>query len=756
MVARYWLQDDQRDRSYNYTDVITDEMLIESYGFQENQLELVTSVGTMKFADRPKYVGHTYYEGRVVSLPSAERAMPELLSAGVELSQCTLRVANLDGLYTNFLPGGADYTTFIGYPVTIEMCLRNEENSKRPIFQGIVSHENGVSFSTQEITFKFRDQLDFLNNKIPLESITKEVYQGAPEESIGKLIGLAFGDWTANWEWIENGTFSYSIGAANVNVINFAPLGSGAGIPGTYTGPANLTDNLGGYFVFHTGGRAGKTYHPTEIIDVKIKRGSNYMQADFVNQAIPKGGHWTVRVDGVIARTIENEEIFYDYQYNSGDIAIIKTRIPIEGTTWEASRDTNPLDQARELLIALGRLSYSDIDGPSFENVRSYFEDQSVSTSWGRIAIKGDFPTELNGNLFGNLMIIPLFNASGQVIEHSWLFNDAWTNQPEPGIEDWNYGLNLSTYPSSNAADGGNAAKLAEWITFRLNENLRDYPYDSVRQAEAVLKVVSDTEAYVYINPAHGAMPATPTFGATPLYWEAESTAVIDEGLKTRIFFGDKDQVVLDGVSSLLKCALIDMYVNNNLQIAFSGLWPEHFPTISQMKRISQYDIVEASIDVSSDNRAFFTTAQANYAWIPWMSKAGATTKKMKNQTAIDKIGRDIIKEIDLPAIYQESAAVFVTQTYIRLASAALLTVKMQVGWKHLLRDLGEFVSVSIKLGSVNFLNVPCQIRRIAVLPEMTGAEITMVSFVNFSFPEYDSPSASNNLSSYDIALQDA
>jgi hypothetical protein len=636
------------------------------------------------------------------------------------------------------------------------MCLRNEENSRRPIFQGIVSHEGGVSFTTEEITFKFRDQLDFLNNKIPLESITREAFPNAPDESIGKLIPIALGDWTVNWEWIENGNVSVRVGEINTNAMNFTPIGLGAGLPGIFIGEVSSQTLQGGYFLFHSGGRAGKTYYPEDIPEVYIKRGSNYLSADIINQPVPRGGHWAALVYNIRVRNTEGDIQLVPYEYNSGDMAIIKTRVPISGDTWDEQRDTNPLDQAKEALIALGRLSEGDIDGPSFENVRSYFTDQTVSTSWGRIAIVGDFPTELNGNLFGNLMIIPLFNASGQVIEHSWLFNDAWTNQPEPGTEYWNYGLNLSTYPSSNPADGGNAAKLAEWITYRLNENLRDYPYDSVRQAEAVLKVVSDTEAYVYINPAHGAMPATPTFGATPLYWEAESTAVIDAGLRTRCIFGTKDQVVLDAVSSLLKCALVDMYVNNNLKIAFSGLWPEHFPTISQMKRISQYDIVEKSIDVSSDHRSFFTTAQANYAWVPWASRAGGTTKKMKNQTAINGIGRDIIKEIDLPAIYQESAAVFVAQTYIRLASAALLTVKMEVGWKHLLRDLGEFVSVSIKLGSLNFENVPCQIRRIAVLPEMTGAELTMVSFVNFSFPEYDSPSASNNLSSYDIALQDA
>ncbi len=238
--------------------------------------------------------------------------------------------------------------------------------------------------------------------------------------------------------------------------------------------------------------------------------------------------------------------------------------------------------------------------------------------------------------------------------------------------------------------------------------------------------------------------------------FETIDTSVSQEGIKTRVFFGDKNQTVLDGVSSLLKCVLVDMFVNNNLQIGFAGLWPQHFPSISQMAKISQYDIVEESINITSDERNFFSTAQANYCWVPWANRAGGTTKKMRNQSAVAGIGRDIIKEIDLPALYLDPDAVFILSSYIRLASAALVTVRMQVGWKHLLRDLGQFVALSINLGSLNFVNVPCQIRKISILPEVTGSELEMISFVNFSFPGYDSPSASRNLSSYDIELTDA
>jgi hypothetical protein len=756
MVDRFWLQEDQRDRSFAYATQITDDMLAESFGFQENQLELITSVGSFRFADRPKYVGVDFYEGRIASLPKAERVMPDIFSSNVELSECSLTVCNVDGYFTKYLPGGEDYKTFIGDNVMIQMCLRNEESSKKSIFLGAVSYENGVSYNVNEITFKFRDKLDFLNNKYPLESITKEAFPDAPQENIGKLIPIALGDFTANWEWKENGTQTYSVGeASGLVVVNMTPVGLGGGLPGYCVGVGHTG---GAYFLFHTGGRAGKTYRPLHIEDVMIKRGSNYLWGVMVEAPWAVAGHWACYVTHVKARTEDGDLTYYPYEHAAGDLAVIKVKVPIEGETWDELRDTSPMEQAKEALIALGRLSSYDIDGASFELMKGALLPSSSGGGSGKIKIAGNFPTELNGSLFGGFFTFSVYKEDGSVYKMLVWFNDVWQGTPYPEIAFLDLFDNaafpgLSTTPSNNKADCGNAALLADWIATNLNMSIGD---EGQRLCKFEVSVTSDTEAYIYLRPYYRGIAASPIFTGLPFSWEVEEGAVVTDGVKTRIYFGDNDKTVLSSVGSLLKCALIDMYVDKNLKISFSSLWPQHYPQLGQIKNVLQYDIVEPSVEVYSDQKNFFTCAQANYSWLSWINRAGGQTKRMKNSNAEAQVGRSIIKEIDLPALYREADALAVLSTYIRLASAYLVSLKMKLGWKHLLRDLGEFVCVSFKQGSLNFDKVPCQIRKIAILPEVTGLEVEVVAFINFSYPNYISPSAAKNLSSFSQILEDA
>lgn len=744
MVARFWLQSDMRDRSYNYGSFITQDMLDESYKAQENQLELVVDVGNFSVADRPKYLGTRFYEGRMIDLPKAERIMPEMLSANVEFSECKITISNIDGKYTEYLPGGSQYSTFQGVPVSISMGLRDVQESLIPIFSGVVSYENGVSFSRNDITFKFRDRLEKLNTKYPLESITIDNYPEVPESNIGKLIPLHLGDWTGNWEWQENGTFSYPVGDSTLNVINVTPVGYGAGMQGIYVSPATSLDT-GGVFLFNTGGRAGKTYHPLNIEDVVIKRGSNYLQASFQESPVSRGGHWCVIVDGIKGRTITDEIIIYTYQYSAGDEAIIKCKIPITGYDWLPSRDCNPLEQALEALFALARIDSGEIDFASWAAMRDNIGARGGGTQLSSISAYGVYPNPTS--FFGKKMYIDVLDHSDSVVGFCvWFQNEFYQpHEPEPAEVEYRTIITVPLYQ----AEEYTAYEIIESLKNSLEQELIVY---------ATLKIgyQNDEEAWLNIdNLVKGPCPAINVFD-TGLTAQILRAGTNPSGLRTRIAFNDATKTVIGSVASLLKCVLVDVYVNSNLDLAFSSIWPQDWPTLEEMPIVNQYDISEDTISVSSEPRVFLTEAQANFSWIPWLNTNGGTTKKIRNDNADYLIQRTISKEFDVPSLYREDDALDVLAVYVRLASASLVTITMELGWRHLLLDLGDFISLNIKSGNLNYENVPCQVRKISILPKVTGSEVQLVSFINFSYPNYVSPSHARNLSSWDVQLTNA
>lgn len=752
-MQKFWLQDDRRDRAYTYYKTINAAMLKETYGVQENQLELVVAIWEFNLADRDKYIGDVLYYGRITSFPKAERAMPELLDSNIELSECKVTISNVDSKYTKYLPGGDNYRTFIGNNVSIYIGLRDEQDSLTPVFSGVVSHEAGVTFGVKDVTFSFRDKLDSLNNKVPLETLTKEAFEYLPDENVGKLIPMAFGDFTQSWDFIPNGTYSYTLQEVQLNVINMSPKGAGAGIAGYYVG--------GGFFLFHTGGRAGKTYAPSHIGECLIKRGNNYLQTAFYEDPQIVGGHWAVYVSGVRGKTVDNADIIYPYEWDAGDTVIIKVRVPI-GDYWDDILDNSPMEQAKEILIALGRMGEDDIDQSSFEFCKnSLYTRGKRQTPTGlnfqkiSITITPDYISDqayiLPVNHYGKRLYIGSIDSDGVKQRLMlWFTSPAWI-PIDPDPEETGYALPIYC-EGSTAVTLGAFCNTIVTACFNFREPFinASFEMNGPNQATIIIenKVAGDAEYPQSMDSGYTVAVLVPGI-------DSGSNTVADP-IVTRIWLGDSKQNVLDVTSGLLKCCLIDMFVNRDLKIAFSSMWPRDWPDTSQMSQINQYDIIEDSISVSSEPRIFMTTGQANYSWNAWLNSAGLTTKKRKNFNAESKTGRSISKEFDLPNLYKEKDAIDVLETYIRLSSASLVTIKMEVGWIHLLKDLGEFVTLNITLGSLNFQRVPCQIRRVSILPNVCGSELELVCFINFSYDGFNSPSGALNLSSHNQELIDA
>jgi len=346
--------EDRRKRAYEEAMTLTDAMLLECFAGGENQIETIVDIEkviisgpdiVLRVADRPKFVGDDFYQGRVI-FPEIKRTMGELNVPTLQFSEAEIRLGNLDGFYNNYLIGGADYVSFIGSTITVKVGLRDVASSFKTIFDGIVPEEGGFEIERESIILRARDSFTDLNKLVPLPTINKTDFPDAPEESVGKIIPMVLGDW-------EEG-YNYTVGAGSVSVDD--------GVEGTVPVFTDVQENFSGgiigynvglgYFVFSIG-----TYTPDNIGVCHIKRGDTLIQCNFDTVPSQAAGYWVVLVNSfnkVAGGTLP-------YVPLTGDIATLGVMVPYDTALY-----SNPISIAREILYTLGDLTSGDLDTSSW------------------------------------------------------------------------------------------------------------------------------------------------------------------------------------------------------------------------------------------------------------------------------------------------------------------------------------------------------------------------------------------------------
>src|SRR6056297_1938881 len=209
MVERRWLVNDARELYLQESEFVNKDSLDKSFAANFERLELFAVIGDfgkeqIKVADRPKYIGSFFFDGRV-EFPELDKEMSDLTEAKIQFSELTLKINNLDGKYSKYLPYGADYRPFINEKVSLYVGRSDKEEGFRELFKGVVHQEGGVSYDMKYITFSVRDTFERLNNKVPLPTINTSVFPNAPEDSIGQIIPFALGDFEEGFNYSDGG-----------------------------------------------------------------------------------------------------------------------------------------------------------------------------------------------------------------------------------------------------------------------------------------------------------------------------------------------------------------------------------------------------------------------------------------------------------------------------------------------------------------------------------------------------------------------
>lgn len=761
-----WLYRDVRENYKHVYNAVTDEFLQATYSSLETNLATIiklkpyTSNNTFVFSSANQYVSGYFAEGRIVNVNNIERSMPSLFNPTVEFSELSFTIANQDAKYSNvFLPGTSNYIPLHNSSVEFILGIPGKDNAFRTLFRGLVKYNDGLSFDKDSITIKATDELaNKLSSLPPLETISQQAYPRCAKESVGKLIPLNLGDFVTGFSAVEVGLNQIKIEDNTFYVKAYNV--SGGGVIGYFI-DYYYSDQSGGVFLFQTGGRWLKTYYPEAISSVYIKRGNTYMRCNF--NALPRvvGGHWCVDVLSLHGRNADDTaDIEIPYFYQDGDIAIVATRFPIDGSIFSDITDTSPILQAEELLIALARLTSDEIS-PSFRNYHNYLVQRfsgSIYASTDTITVivpKRDydrddiiggaftFQAPRGDNLYNKRRILVFF----QDMQGTMLSNRE--QELSLFISSMNADFIIqATIPSASRTI--KADKLANAIAKSLNTV---YYNATITQNESSYIITATTQM-----PQQSLSEAISRLNIpndiSLIFTKGVNNKVLEgiSNLKTRISINDgvKDKPIIDIISSLLKCALANIYVDKNLQMNICPLIYEDIANKNTRAIIERYEISYDSINFSSE--MFFTTARANYNWLSWMNSASNQTPFYMNVYASDIVG-DVRKELDIPYLYTENAVKFVLSRYISYASAGLMVVKFNLPYRYLFLDVGDKIIVTIDTGSVIYENIPMIIRKISINNNLTTCAIEGWFFANYLIPKHNYGNKDKNLSNYDTNI---
>jgi len=201
---------------------------------------------------------------------------------------------------------------------------------------------------------------------------------------------------------------------------------------------------------------------------------------------------------------------------------------------------------------------------------------------------------------------------------------------------------------------------------------------------------------------------------------------------------------VIDLAAAMLEQVRLEPYINRENKWALSSL---HFDDIEAAPtyKIRNWDI-SGGINLNVDERNNFNRAQADYAFDPAKGENSRSTAIFRNQDAIDQAnGREISKLITFPQLYSETTVENQLIEILRLASGYTEFIDTVLTPRSFLKDIGDYVQLSIDIGSIEFSEAASpivgMIRELSYIPGTMGIAAKIWVYQMINFPGYTGPS---------------
>lgn len=203
--------------------------------------------------------------------------------------------------------------------------------------------------------------------------------------------------------------------------------------------------------------------------------------------------------------------------------------------------------------------------------------------------------------------------------------------------------------------------------------------------------------------------------------------------IKARAWVQDP-QPVLEYALSLLEQVRLESYVNREQKWKLTSLHFEDFEAAPSFQ-LKNWDVEKDSFSPQIDDRNNFNRAKGEFNFLPNIKEQNNETVVYRNNLAITQAGKEISKKVVFPNLYVLSDVDYQLIEILRLASCYLEKLECNMTWRGVLLDLGEFVSVNVKIQGTQYSDVPAMIREIGYDPEGIKIPITLMSFQMVPFP---------------------
>lgn len=206
--------------------------------------------------------------------------------------------------------------------------------------------------------------------------------------------------------------------------------------------------------------------------------------------------------------------------------------------------------------------------------------------------------------------------------------------------------------------------------------------------------------------------------------------------IKSRVWIQEPESAVTY-VLSVLEQIRVEMFVDRDLQLKLKSLHLDEFVAAPSFT-VKQWDLMESSFVPRLDDRNIWNRARAEFAYDPVAKANVRSSKTYRNSAAVTQAGKTISKKVVFPNLYVEADVVNQLKEMLRLSSGYPEMIEMTLTPRATLLDIGDFLSISVSMGSVVFDGVPAMIREIGYDPAGFKTIVKVWSFQMTPFPGWN------------------
>jgi hypothetical protein len=194
---------------------------------------------------------------------------------------------------------------------------------------------------------------------------------------------------------------------------------------------------------------------------------------------------------------------------------------------------------------------------------------------------------------------------------------------------------------------------------------------------------------------------------------------------------------VIEYCIQLLEQIMLEPFVTRELKLSLNSLRFSDW-TFSPENKMTNWDLERDSLQIKIDDRNNFNRSRAVYNYLPDVGENNFSTEYFKNQAAIDQQGSVETKAMTFPNLQRREDAEHFLQETLKIASGFREVATCTVTPRLFLSEIGQIISMYIKIASIDLDGVPAMVRDISYNTSELKIELTLWVFTMIPFGDWE------------------